>query len=119
MREFISVELPALCLELSHSTPDHQFIWLELKDVDKNQTVNGDYEICLLKFTLFDSTGNIKTTGIVQTESDFFPSISLKEFNTTFELNDELTIQMIIIHKEYDLIIGVESSALIIDKLWH
>ncbi|MBL7898876.1 MAG: hypothetical protein JNJ99_10100 [Crocinitomicaceae bacterium] len=118
-REFISVELPELCLDLSHSTPDHQFIWLELKEVSENKIVNDDYEICLMKFTLSDSTGKIKTSGIVQTESDFFPSISLKEFNSTFELGDELIIQMIIIHKEYDLPVGVESSTLIIDKLWH
>jgi hypothetical protein len=118
-REFISVDLPDLCLELSHSTPDHQFIWLELRNALSNEIVNELYEICLMKFTLRNSKGEQKTTGIVQTEVDFFPSISLKDFNTTFELGDELTIQMIIIHKEYKLIQGVESSTLIIDKLWN
>ena len=87
-QEFIVVEMPEIEVEISVTSPDSKFMWLNILDKNTRQPINpADYDICMLDFELFDSLGILKEQGVYINKDDFFPSVTLVELPTKFELN--------------------------------
>lgn len=116
-RDFEVVKLPEMKLELSTSSPDHDFIWLRLLDTKSSVDITEHYNLCVLDFTLRDSAGTIKGKGPIH-NSNFFPSVNVKELNQKFEIGDRLEIAISVIHKKYQLLQHVPSQIKTIDHLW-
>lgn len=117
-REFEIVQLPQLKLELFSSNPEHNFMWLKLTDMDSGQDLSSEYELCILDFTLTSESGDRKHSGVLHFQKTYFPSISLNEISTYFELNDQLTITMGVMHKVYKLPQGIKETTFTINTLW-
>lgn len=117
-QEYEVVKLPDLKLELFSSNPDHNFIWFKLVEMNTGKDVSNDYSICMLDYELLTSDGKRKQGGVIVSNT-YFPSISLDEFASKFELNDTLIISLRVIHKKYHLVKELPSSSLIITRLWN
>ena len=111
------VELPKLDIVIDVTAPDSKFMWLKVIDLATEQPIEFKFQICMLNFHLYDSLGNPKEGNVQIRLDDFFPSISLQEIGTKFEINDKLEIGLSLIHKEYNLLIAVNKT-FIIDSLW-
>jgi hypothetical protein len=117
-REFEVVQLPSLKLELFSSNPEHNFMWLKLTDTNSGEDVSNDYQLCILDFTLTSASGEKKHEGVLHFQKAYFPSISLAEISSYFELNDQLTISMSVMHKEYMLPQIINETTFTVESLW-
>jgi len=118
-QEFVIVEMPEIEVEISVTSPDSKFMWLNIVDKSTGQPINtNDYDICMLDFQLFDSAGVIKESGVYVKKDDFFPSVTLVELPTKFELNDKLYLGLSLIHKKYNLLVSNKGQIITITKLW-
>lgn len=111
------VALPTIDVLIDVTAPDSKFMWLKIIDKSTGLPLKFDFDIYMLDFELFDPNGVRKDCDIKFKKDDFFPSISLQKAGTTFEIKDKLEIGLSIIHKEYNLIIGLNKT-FTIDALW-
>lgn len=111
------VILPELTISIASSAPGHDFIWLKLTD-ESGIDCTDDYDLCLIKYTLTDSTGEFKTNGTICHDPDYFPSVSLRGIRQYFALHDLLTLDVSTIHKRYGLVNPVTRCTIEVKSLW-
>ena len=120
VHEFIVVEIPEIEVEILVTSPDSKFMWLNILDKKTRQPLNpDDYDICMLDFQLYNSSGILKESGVYAQKDDFFPSVTLVELPTKFELNDKLHLDLSIVHKKYNLLVSNSAQIITITKLWN
>ncbi|MBK7129271.1 MAG: hypothetical protein IPM74_07840 [Crocinitomicaceae bacterium] len=111
------VTLPELTITIASSAPGHDFIWLKLTD-ETGFDCTDEYGLCLIKYSLTDSTGELKTNGTICHDPDFFPSVSLKGIQQYFTVHDLLSLEFSTIHKKYGLVNPVKRCTIEIKTLW-
>lgn len=115
---FNVVELPLLDVEITVTSPDSKFMWLNLIDKNTRQSANSSFSLCSIQFELCDSTGAIKEKGQSVEGDDYFPSVTLQQLPVQFGLNDKLKLKIVVMHYEYGLPVHINKE-LTIKKLWN
>lgn len=119
-QEFDIVELPEIEVSISVTSPDSKFMWLSISDKKTGLLISEhDYDICVLDFELTDSSGKTKESGVYMEKNDFFPSVTLTELPSKFELNDRLRLGISLVHKKYGLVVWNGDQLITITKLWN
>lgn len=119
VHEFVVVEMPEIEVGILVTSPDSKFMWLNILDKKTRKPINpDDFDICMLDFELLDSSGKTKESGVYIEKNDFFPSVTLTELPSRFELNDQLHIGLSLVHKKYNLLVGNGGQIITITKIW-
>ncbi len=112
------IELPELQVEITVTSPDSKFMWLNLIEKSTGQSANSSFNLCSIDFSLSDSAGNIKESGKSEKGDEYFPSVTLRKLPIQFQLNDRLKLEIIVTHYESNLPVVI-SQELTITSLWH
>jgi len=116
---FEAVKIPEISVEIDVTSPDSRFMWFKLIDKKTATILNPqDYEVCQINYTLTDSLDTIKEQASSNNDADFFPSLTLQELPSRFQLNDKLHINISIIDKKTGIGITNNGQTIIINKLW-
>ncbi|MBI3135454.1 MAG: hypothetical protein HYZ14_12330 [Bacteroidetes bacterium] len=118
VKNYTVVELPELTVEIAVTDPASKFMWLNLIETGTGQNVTGSFNLCKIEFELAGKDGKIKEYGISCKGDEFFPSVTLHNLPSLFELNDILRLNMVVMHHEYDLPVYIQKE-LIIENLWN
>jgi hypothetical protein len=112
------MELPELQVEITVTSPDSKFMWLNLIEKSTGQSANSSFNLCSINFTLSDSAGNLKESGKSEKGDEYFPSVTLRKLPVQFQLNDRLSLKIIVTHYESNLPVVINQE-LTITSLWH
>jgi hypothetical protein len=112
------MELPELLVEITVTSPDSKFMWLNLIEKSTGQSANSSFNLCSIDFSLSDSAGNLKESGKSVKGDEYFPSVTLRKLPVQFQLNDRLKLEIIVTHYESNLPVVI-SQELTITSLWH
>ncbi|MBK9592090.1 MAG: hypothetical protein IPO32_11485 [Crocinitomicaceae bacterium] len=112
------MELPELQVEITVTSPDSKFMWLNLIEKSTGQSANSSFNLCSIDFVLSDSAGNLKESGKSEKGDEYFPSVTLRKLPVQFQLNDRLKLEIIVTHYESNLPVVI-SQELTITSLWH
>lgn len=115
---FTVVELPELEVEITVTSPDSKFMWLNLKDKNTGQSANSSFNLCSINFVLTDSAGTLKESGKSEFGDEYFPSVTLRQLPIHFDLNDRLNLEIVLTHYEYNLPVFIKQE-LTIQQLWN
>lgn len=118
-KEVEIVQLPAIKLELASSNPEHDFMWLKLRDSLTGEDVSSQYNICMLEFRLESPSGQQKVEEVIISDKTYFPSISLRKFSSKFEISDKLIVTLRVTHKKFGLLQTLVPASFTITTLWH
>lgn len=115
---FTVLELPELIAEITVTSPDSKFMWLNLIDKNTGQSANSSFNLCSINFVLLDSSGVVKEEGHSSKDDDYFPSVTLRQLPVKFQLNDRVKLQIVVNHYETNLPVSINQE-LIISQLWN
>jgi len=112
------VDLPELELAIDVTSPDSKFSWLKITNKTTGEPFDAlPYDFHWFDFELKDSLGEVKENAVYVKEGDFFPSVTLTNLHTLFEIGDELDVCISLIHKKYGLYLNC-CQTILIKKLW-
>lgn len=112
------MELPELLVEITVTSPDSKFMWLNLIEKSTGQSANSSFDLCSIDFSLSDSAGNLKESGKSEKGDEYFPSVTLRKLPVQFQVNDRLKLEIVVTHYESNLPVVI-SQELTITSLWH
>jgi len=117
-KEYEVVDLPELELAIDVTSPDSKFSWLKITNKTDGEPFDvRPYDFHWLSYELTDSLGKYKEGSVDLKKGDFFPSVTLTNLHTLFDIGDKLEVCISLIHKKYGLYLNC-CQTILIEKLW-